>query len=113
MKYVDGNFLPTDEKTSILFGKTGNILEEEEKHKVPHFAQIVHSQNRNQAKETYYIRIYQGTPFDPMGPFGRRERTLDTKMKRVSRNTFDMYMTYLKTNNSIYLTKAQRGFLND
>jgi hypothetical protein len=48
-----------------------------------------------------------------MGPYSRRGRTLDTKMKRVSKNTFDFYMTYLKTNNSIYLTKAQRGFLND
>jgi|TARA_B100000085_G_scaffold284494_1_gene317742 hypothetical protein len=111
MKYVEGNFLPTDEKTTLFFGKTGNVLNEKETHKLPHYAKLVKF-NTNE-KENYYIRIYQSTPFDPMGPYGRRERNLDTQMKKVSRNTFDFYVTYLKTNNSIYLTKASRGFLND
>lgn len=110
MKYVENNFLPQHEKTVILFGKTGNVLEGEEQHKLPHHAKIVRTV---EGSETYYIRTYQNTPFDPMGPYGRRERTLDTQVKRVSKNTFDLYVTYLKTNNSIYLTKAQRGFLND
>jgi len=109
MKYIDSKFLPHQEKTVLLFGKTGRALEKEESHKVPHYSKIVMAND----KETYYIRTYQSTPFDPMGPYGRRERNLDTQMKRVSRNTFDLYMTYLKTNNSIYLTKAQRGLLND
>jgi len=37
---------------------------------------------------------------------------LDTKMRRVSKTTFDYYMIYLKTKNSIYLTRAQRSFLD-
>jgi hypothetical protein len=110
MKYVNGNFQQFDDKVVQLYGKTGNPLSEEDKHKIPHYAKMV---TQGDSKETYYIRIYQSTPFDPMGPYGRRERNLDTAMKRVSRNTFDFYVTYLKTNNSIYLTKAQRGFLND
>ena len=110
MRFVNGNFIPADEKTIVLFDKTGNVLHDEEKHKLQHYAKLVQSA---EGKETYYIRIYQSTPFDPMGPYGRRERNLDTDIKRVSKNTFDFYMTYLKTNNSIYLTKAQRGFLND
>lgn len=110
MKFVDGKFLPQDEKAVFLFGKTGSILEDDERHKLPHYAKIVQT---SEGKESYYIRTYQSAPFDPMGPYGRRERNLDTTVKRVSRNTFDLYVTYLKTNNSIYLTKAQRGFLND
>ena len=110
MRYVEGNFLPQTGKTVAHFGKTGNVLEEDEKHKFPHYAKCVTEDN---GKQTHYIRIYQSTPFDPMGPYGRRERNLDTDMKRVSKNTFDFYVTYLKTNNSIYLTKASRGFLND
>lgn len=109
MKYIDNRFLPQNERTVILFGKTGNVLEGDEQYKLPHHAKIV----RKEDTETYYIRTYQGTPFDPMGPYGRRERILDTQLKRVSKNTFDLYVTYLKTNNSIYLTKSQRGFLND
>lgn len=110
MKYVNDKFLPQDEKTVILFGRTGNVLDNSEKHKVPHYAKVLQSKEK---KEIYFIRTYQSTPFDPMGPYGRRERNLDTQMKRVSKNTFDLYVTYLKTNNSVYLTKAQRGFLND
>jgi hypothetical protein len=113
VKFIDGNFLPTDDKAILLYGKTGNLLENEDKHKLQHYAKLIQSYKDDQVKETYYIRIYQSVPFDPMGPYGRRERNLDTEMKRVSRNTFDYYVTYLKTNNSIFLTKAQRGFLND
>jgi|SRR5210317_1844185 hypothetical protein len=110
MRFVDGKFLPQEDKTVFLFGKTGEVLEIDEQHKLPHYAKIVQN---SEGKQTCYIRIYQSTPFDPMGPYGRRERNLDTQIKRVSRSTFDFYVTYLKTNNSIYLTKAQRGFLND
>lgn len=110
MKFIDANFLPQDDKTIFLFGKTGNVLEDDEKHKLQHYAKIVQTRD---GKESYFIRTYQSSPFDPMGPYGRRERNLDTAIKKVSRNTFDLYVTYLKTNNSIYLTKAQRGFLND
>lgn len=109
MKFVEG-ILPQEEKSIVFFGKTGNILENEEKHKLPHYAKLVQTVD---GAETFFIRTYQSTPFDPMGPYGRRERNLDTQLKRVSKNTFDLYVTYLKTNNSIYLTKAQRGFLND
>lgn len=113
MRFVDGKFLPTDDKTVFLYGKTGNILENEDKHKLQHYAKLIQLFKDDQVKESYYIRIYQSVPFDPMGPYARRERNLDTEMKKVSRNTFDYYVTYLKTNNSIFLTKAQRGFLND
>jgi len=110
MKYIDDKFLPQTDSTTFLFGKTGNLLTDDEKHKLPHYAKLIQTSD---GKESYFIRIYQSTPFDPMGPYGRRERNLDTQIKKVSRNTFDFYVTYLKTNNSIYLTKAQRGFLND
>lgn len=110
MRYVDGKFNHVDDRTVMLFGKTGNVLEDDQKHKAPHYAKVV---QRTKGADSYYIRIYQSTPFDPMGPYGRRERTLDTQLKKVSKNTFDFYVTYLKTNNSIYLTKASRGFLND
>lgn len=110
MKYVDAeNFIKRFEQSMVLFGKTGDVLDADEQCKLAHYAKIV-SKDGN---DTHFIRVFQSTPFDPSGPYGRRERNLDTQMKRVSKNTFDLYVTYLKTNNSIYLTKAQRGFLND
>jgi hypothetical protein len=60
----------------------------------------------------YYIRVYNGLPFDPIGIYGRRERELPIDLKKVSRNTFDFYMMYLTTKNSIYMTRSQRGLHN-
>lgn len=111
MKYTEGGLIPQHSKEVALFGKTGDVLDKEESHKVAHFAKLVTQQP--EGKQSFYIMIYQSSPFDPMGPYGRRERNLDTQLKRVSKDTFDYYVTYLKTNNSIYLTKANRGFLND
>jgi hypothetical protein len=98
---------------SILFDKTGETLSGEAKHRVEHFAKKLVHNNGDEKSATYYVKTHQATLFDPNGPYGRRGRTLDTELKRVSKNTFDFYITYLKTNNSIYMTKAQRGFLND
>jgi len=113
MKYVE-KITQSDTREITLFGRTGEELNKDAVHnKRSHFAKIIKDNVEQAGVSTYYIKIYQSTPFDPMGPYGRRERNLDTQMRRVSKNTFDYYMTYLKTNNSIYLTKAQRGFLND
>lgn len=113
MKYIDSHSIPSKETSTVLFNKTGNIIEEKESDKVTHHAKILRTVDREELRESYLIRVHQGALFDPYGPYGRRERTLDTMMRRVSKNTFDLYITYLKTNNTIYLTKAQRGFLND
>lgn len=113
MKYIE-KFTPSDTKEVTLFGRTGEEVAKSTAHnKRSHFAKIVKDVVGKKNVSTYYIKVFQSTPFDPSGPYGRRERDLDTQMIRVSKNTFDFYMTYLKTNNSIYLTKAQRGFLND
>jgi len=113
MRYVEGNFLPQHEKDILLFGKSGKLLEGDERYRLPHYAKVVQISSEGSSKETYYIKTYQSTLFDPLGPYGRRERSLDTQVKKVSKGTFDNYLIYLKTNNSVYLTKAQRGFLND
>jgi len=115
MRYVDGT-KPFSTRTNtdvILFDRTGNTLSGEARHKVQHFAKMLSKNDGTASGDTYYVRIHQAGLFDPNGPYGRRDRVMDTELKRVSKNTFDFYITYLKTNNSIYMTKAQRGFLND
>lgn len=63
-------------------------------------------------KQQYFIKTYQGQIFDPKGMYNKREFMMETKMKKVSKNTFDFYVTYLQTDNSIYLTRANRSFNN-
>jgi len=65
-----------------------------------------------EARETYYIATYQNSPLDPMGRYQKRQVYLETKMTKVTKNTFDYYVTYLQTNNSIYLTRTNRSYQN-
>ena len=110
MKYVGEGYVEKKNSKIFLFDRTGDSIEEEKKYKISHYAKIIRVEDGN---ESYFARTHQGGLFDPNGPYGKREKFIDTKIKKISKSTFDFYMTYLKTNNSIYLTKAQRGFLND
>ena len=110
MKYIGEGYIVQNNSQIMLFDRTGNSIDDEKKYAISYYAKIIRTER---GEETYFARIHQSTLFDPNGPYGKRERFVDTKIKRVSKSTFDFYMTYLKTNNSIYLTKAQRGFLND
>ena len=76
--------------------------------------EMVYAQTKEySASIGFYIATYDGAPFNPSGMFSDREKYIDIKMKKVSKETFDFYMLFLKTNNSLYLTRAQRSFLND
>ena len=110
MRYVSEGYIEKSNSQTTLFDKTGNSIDNEKQYVVSYYAKTIRTEH---GEETYFARVHQSTLFDPNGPYGKRERIVDTKMKRISKSTFDFYITYLKTNNSIYLTKAQRGFLND
>jgi len=63
-------------------------------------------------REVHSIVTYQNSPLDPMGRYQKRQAYLETKMQKVSKKTFDYYITYLQTNNSIYLTRTNRSYQN-
>ena len=48
-----------------------------------------------------------------MGTYAKREQYVESKLQNVSKATFDFYMMYLKTKNTIYMTRARRGLTND
>lgn len=66
--------------------------------------------NANQTK--YFVRTHNNVPYDPNGPYSHRETYLRTELKNVSKETFENYITYLKTRNQLYMTRAQRSFIN-
>lgn len=101
---------PYDEQEyEQFFNKNGELKSEQ---KEGFFAKVVEKIIGNRALTAYYIRVHDSTLFDPTGTNSFRVKYLDTKMRKVSKATFDFYMIYLKTKNSIYLTRAQRSFLN-
>ena len=107
MKYIseDDPRVVEPENTTISFNKQGEKVSSE---KEEFFAKMI-GNNRSQS---YYIRTHEGILFDPGGMNSYRVKFVDTKMRKVSKVTFDFYMIYLKTKNSIYLTRAQRSFLD-
>jgi|TARA_R110000765_G_scaffold153154_1_gene256032 hypothetical protein len=98
-----------DQECEQFFNKNGEIKVEK---KESFFAKIIEKVVGNKPSTCYYIRVHDSTLFDPTGTNSFRVKYLDTKMRRVSKTTFDYYMIYLKTKNSIYLTRAQRSFLD-
>jgi hypothetical protein len=60
----------------------------------------------------YYIITHNNIPYDPNGPDGHRELYLTLELKSVSKQTFDYYLMYLKTKNSLYITRTQRSYIN-
>lgn len=107
MKYLDKN--GKEEKVKVKetnFNKKGShVLNTKEKV----FAKIVSSDS----SDNYLIATYKNEIYDPIGLNSNRERYLETKLKTVSKDTFDFYLIYLQTNNSIYLTRANRRFINE
>ena len=105
-------YLKKDDKEEIAinneldFNKNGLEISSD-KEKI--FAKIIESEKNNQ----YLIKTYNNEIYDPMGINSNRERFLQTKLKRESKDTFDFYLIYLQTNNSIYLTRANRRFINE
>jgi hypothetical protein len=107
MKFVEESGFQKPECKESAFDKRGA--------EVTGKKEIVFSKkiNVSDGKSKYYLLTYQSLPLDPWGMYKGRESTLDTKMKSVSKQTFDYYMLFLKTRNSLYLTRAQRSFTND
>jgi len=89
----------------VYINKSGKIISND-RDKV--YAQVLVEGER----ETYSIVTYQNSPLDPMGRYQKRQAYLETKMKKVDKKTFDYYITYLQTNNSIYLTRTNRSYQN-
>ena len=113
-RYLDPNtdkFLNQDKKFETLFGRHGEpVLNKKE---TPMSKKIVDTFGDKEVKESFYAQTFQGGLYDPNGMYSHRESSIELKMSRVTKNTFDFYMLYLKTKNSLYLTRAQRSFLND
>ena len=58
------------------------------------------------------VLTYNNALYDPLGTDSHREKTLNTVLKQTDKATFDYYLHYLKDRNRIYITRAQRSFIN-
>ena len=105
--YTQGTLFPDDAEPNVLwFDKDGKQSSND---KQVFFGKIVSDDNT----DTHYVRMEaNGMISDPLKDRIRSTRTDLVKWKKVKKSIFDFYMVYLNTKNPIYLTKAQRGFID-
>tara|TARA_R110002020_G_scaffold103752_24_gene243276 strand:- start:15026 stop:15349 length:324 start_codon:yes stop_codon:yes gene_type:complete len=107
MRFIEREDQIPNNKSETLFDKRGEkVLSEKEKV----FAKVL---SKGGGKPTYFVLTYENNPFDPWGMYKNKSNDIKTNMKSVSKGTFDFYMLFLKTRNSLYLTRANRSFIND
>lgn len=110
MKFVE-QFKKEDfvkESESIMIDRTGKNTSDEKQVFAKSVA--INLGDTNQMK--YFIKTHNNVPYDPNGPYSHRETYLRTELKNVSKETFENYITYLKTKNQLYMTRAQRSYIN-
>ena len=64
------------------------------------------------AQTVYYVLTYNNSLYDPLGTDSHREKTLKTTLKKTDKATFDYYRHYLEERNKVYITRAQRSYIN-
>lgn len=97
------------ETSEVSYDKNGKETENTSQ-KV--FAKLLSTNDNGINKISYFIATYNNAPYNTFGPESHRENTLNIALKKVSKNTFDYYIKFLQTNNSLYITRANRSFLN-
>lgn len=102
------NDIEAKKLSKTYLDKEGNTIDNINNKDV--YAKIIYL---NDKEHSYHLRVLENNLYDPLGTYSNRRRFMESTFKKVSKSTFDNYVIYLKTNNSIYFTKAQRGFLND
>ena len=112
MKFIQSHLDVENKKTTSqsLFDDKGSELNDE-KNRV-WAKSVVIDLGHDQYQYQYFVRTYNNIPLDPMGPEAGRDIWRRTELKSVSQKTFDYYMLYLRSKNGLYMTRAQRSFIN-
>lgn len=92
--------VPETTFAEVFYGKGGNECDERECF-ARHY--IINGGS------TYYVWHYKGSMYDPNGGDSIRRHSPMAKLTKVTKETFDLYIKFLKTRNQIYLTMARRN----
>ena len=60
----------------------------------------------------FQILTHGNTIFNPLGAESYKITSRETSMKVVSEETFNYYVKFLRTKNNLYMTYANRSFIN-
>lgn len=111
MKYVNDAKETVEQVTNerIMYDRKGNVTDKEP-------LSVAHVLNQSFAdgreSRTFYLNTINGLIYDPLGTDSNKKKNMNCLLKPVSQQTFDYYMMYLGSNNSLYLTRSQRSMIN-
>jgi hypothetical protein len=97
-------------KENLKFNKLGNLITNDNELVFSSETHIFIDDFNKQTK--YQVLTHNNKPYDPYGIDSHREKNLDLKLKNVNKDTFEYYLRYLQSKNSLYMTRAQRSFIN-
>lgn len=114
MKFISSseNVENIDKKESheVAFNKLGRPVNNDSE--ITFAKMITTDIGNNQSQSKYAILVYNNQPYDPYGTDSHREQKLNLVLKTVNQQTYNYYLSYLKTKNSLYMTRTQRSFIN-
>jgi hypothetical protein len=63
-------------------------------------------------QKKFFVLTSNGTLFDPRGTDSHRANQIRKELKSTSKQTFDYYVKYLQTKNTLFMRRAERSFIN-
>ena len=87
----------------------GNVASRTER---VHAAKIRIDLTNNTHQVKFQVLTHNNMLFNPLGAEAYKTQSRDLKLKVVSEKTFDNYVKFLKTKNNLYMTYANRSFID-
>ena len=111
MKYVEKYSIKDDKKQSDnkCYNSYGETVTTDNEKVYAEYKAITFS---DRVQKKFFALTSNGNLFDPRGPDSHRTNTIRTELKSGSKQTFDYYLQYLKTKNTLYMRRAERSFIN-
>lgn len=103
------NIPDTDDIATVFIGKSGVLCDQ--KDSVAKYCTIQNKEN-NRSVINYYIKYGRGMLFDPYGMDMNKINSYNFQYKKVDESIYNKYLEYLKSRREVFLTQAQREFVN-
>jgi hypothetical protein len=72
----------------------------------------LHNKEEDRIIVNYYVKHGRGMLFDPYGMDMNKLNAYNFQFKKVDNSVYSKYVQYLKTRRQLFLTHAQREFIN-
>tara|TARA_B110000211_G_C14092107_1_gene559760 strand:+ start:787 stop:1155 length:369 start_codon:yes stop_codon:yes gene_type:complete len=121
MKYVEKYSKNDDKQKSDTksYGVYGEVLQDQEQGVSNPKDQdsIVYAKYKfidlgEKVQKKFFVLTSNGNLLDPRGTDSHRIKTINKELKTTSKQTFDYYIKYLQSKNTLFLRRAERSFIN-